>query len=272
MITIIEFIQFAYFFILDVLLFIKKIGNYHSILQVTNENTNVDKEREYVNHIKNRFEKIVENGENHPCDANMDRIFYDKKEFVEYMKQENNFIEKIWKTRILMEKYPRGGNIIMFYDAYKLGFSYYCDQSVVPYETLNVIAMKYVMTYQCLPFFVDEKSLPEQYDIPLKIHYIEEKKERRVSQVNHSFAKLRNYANEEQNLQNPTSENKLRNKFIYLGNIRNFKMCQTPPKKNSLNHFNSSLLNGLAKDNEAQQECMSYSEFKKKFQSANSNT
>jgi hypothetical protein len=269
MITIIEFIQSVYFFIFDVLLFIRKIDKYRSRPQITDENNSVDKEKEYVNTIKTKFEKIVENKSNHPCDTNVDRIFYDKKEFIEYMKQENNSIEKSWKTRILIEKYPKG-NIIMFYDAYKLGFSYYCDQTIVPYDTLNHIAMKYVMTYQCLPFFVDEKSLPENYENPLKIHYIEEKKEKRGVEVNHNFAKLRNYNNEEQTIQKTTSENRLRNKFVYLGNIRNFKLCQTLPKKNSLNHFNSVLLHGLAKDNQAQKECMSYSDFKKKFQSVNS--
>jgi hypothetical protein len=122
----------------------------------------------------------------------VETVFSDKKEFTEYMKTQNNEIETIWKTRILMENYSRG-NIIMFYDAYKLGFSYYCDQNVVSYDILNAIAMKYVMTYQCLPFFIDETVLPEDYNLELKIHYVEDKKEKRSVDVNHSFAKLRNY-------------------------------------------------------------------------------
>lgn len=271
MIFIIEFIRSVYFFILRVLIFIKNLKKYGRTLELEDQIVE-DEETKYVNHIKTKFEKIVENRENDSFDLNMERIFYDKKDFVEYMKQENNPIEKIWKTRILIEKYPKG-NIIMFYDAYKLGFSYYCDQTVVPYETLNIIAMKYVMTYQCLPFFIDEKCLPENYQSPLKIHYVEEKKEKKPTEVNHTFAKLRNYNSgeksnpEKKSTEQPLSENKLRNKFIYLGNVRNFKICQVPAKKNSLNHFNSSLLDGLAKDNKAQKECMSYSDFKRKFQS-----
>lgn len=267
MISIIEFIQSIYFFMLDMFLQVKQLL-FIRIEYEENEKVNViiDKDHEYATKNKRKFEKILKNREICPYNANVETFFYDKKEFTEYMKNENNEIEKMWKTRILMETYSRG-NIIMFYDAYKLGFCYYCDQNVVSYNILNAIAMKYVMIYQCLPFFIDETVLPEDYKVPLKVHYVEDKKERRQTEVNHTFAKLRNYNGSTSTNYNQTQkiEDKLRNKFIYLGNIRNFKLCQSVPKKHAMNHFNSPLLDGLAKDNKAQKECINYAEFKKMF-------
>jgi len=276
MFILIQYIQSIYFLILQILLDFEK--SVHQLLfQINCENEidcdeeEVDQDTKYMNKYGTKFEEIIENRESNPYTSNVETLFYDKKEFTEYMKTQNNEIENIWKTRILMENYSRG-NIIMFYDAYKLGFSYYCDQNVVSYDILNAIAMKYVITYQCLPFFIDEMILPEDYKVSLKIHYVEDKKEKRAVDVNHTFAKLRNYnattstyTTENKN-ENKKTEDKLRNKFIYLGNIRNFKICQTPIKKHSLNHFSSSLLDGLAKDNKSQKECINYADFKKKFE------
>jgi hypothetical protein len=53
---------------------------------------------------------------------NIAPIFYNKKDFNNFMMEGETHVEKIWRTRILFESTPRG-NIIMFYDAYKLGFS-----------------------------------------------------------------------------------------------------------------------------------------------------
>lgn len=274
MIIIIEFIQSIYCIIFDIFLQIQK-SCYETLFQIENdeqedEYEELDPDTKYINKYKLKFENVLENRESSPYNTNVEQLFYEKKEFTEYMKHQNNEIEKIWETRILMESYSRG-NIIMFYDAYKLGFSYYCDQNVVSYDILNAIAMKYVMTYQCLPFFIDEVVLPEDYKVELRQHYVEDKKETRSAQVNHTFAKLRNYTNAStssvnENASQKRVEIKLRNKFIYLGNIRNFKICQIPPKNYTLNHFSSSLLDGLAKDNKAQKECINYAEFKKKFE------
>jgi hypothetical protein len=278
MFILIQYIQSIYFLILQILLDFEK--SVHEILFhiedeiETDDEEELDQDTKYINKYGAKFEEIVENRESKQYNSNVETLFYDKKEFTEYMRNENNEIEKIWKTRILMENYSRG-NIIMFYDAYKLGFSYYCDQNVVSYDILNAIAMKYAITYQCLPFFIDEMVLPEDYKVDLKIHYVEDKKEKRSVDVNHTFAKLRNYSNvsttttqnkNEKNENKKKTEDKLRNKFIYLGNIRNFKMCQTPIKKHTMNHFSSSLLDGLAKDNKTQRECINYAEFKKKFE------
>jgi hypothetical protein len=63
------------------------------------------------------------------------------------MTESNTELEKMWRTRILFENTPRG-NVIMFYDPYKLGFSFYCDQKIISYDILNAIATKYVRMFR----------------------------------------------------------------------------------------------------------------------------
>jgi hypothetical protein len=218
----------------------------------------ISPEKKYYSIILEKFQKYISENREYK-NQNIDPIFYQQKEYNEYMKTENNSIESLWKTRILMDYNPRG-NVIMFYDPYKMGFSYYCDQNVVPYEILNAVAMKYVMNFQCYDFFLDELILPEKN--PLKIHYLEEKKEISKTKVlkNESFVKLKK--SEVSKNSNPSVEDKkestnaMKNKFIYLGNIRNFRITQPILKKQCINGFKSSMLDGLNNH-------ISYMEFKR---------
>lgn len=214
----------------------------------------ISPEKLYYSPVLEKFQKfILDNGENK--NTNIDPIFYDKKEFNEFMKTEHNSLESIWKTRIRIDFSPRG-NIIMFYDAYKMGFSYYCDQNVVSYDILNAIAMKYVMTYNCYSFFIDELIISEQNQ--LKTHYLEDKKEENTQkkQQNNSFVKLKNYTSEKGVKEGKQEKDVMKNKFIYLGNIRNFQITQ-PVIKKRVNLFKnkSTLLDGL-------DQSLSYKEFK----------
>jgi len=215
---------------------------------------------------------------------NVEKIFYDKKELLEILKNQNNELEKIWKTRILFENTPRG-NIIMYYDAYKQGFSYYSDVNGIPYNILNAVAMKYTITFQCHDFFMDNEYLDEQKESPLIKLYLDyeksnEKKEdgtkkKVILQDDSAFAKLKNYklasknANntDEKSIENNYEENVTkkeysRNLFIQLGKISNFQFLQKPEKKYKVNGFNSTLLNGIESQSEIQNEVISYSKYK----------
>lgn len=236
------FIQYFFYYIFIL---------YHKILQFIS--TIFQKKIEYINVEKIYYSKIIDKFQKtHENNKNIDALFYNKKEFNEFMKTPNNSLESIWKTRILLQSTPRG-NIIMFYDAYKLGFSYYCDQNVVSYDILNTVAMKYVMTYNCYSFFIDELILPGKEN-PLITHYLEDKKE---TKKNDSFIKLKNYTSETKTLSTVKKEKEaMKNKFIYLGNMRNFKITQPIPKKNKINDFQSKLLDGISSN-------ISYNEFKR---------
>jgi hypothetical protein len=126
----------------------------------------------------------------------------------------------------------------MYYDPYKLGFAYYSDQNILSYDILNTCAMKYVILYQCRDFFIDEVIIPEDEKNPLKIHYIDEKKSQ-----NSGSHQLSPFMKPKQNI-NIIQHDKLRNKFIYLGNMRNFSPCKKQTKK-AIQGFASVLLDNI---------------------------
>lgn len=207
---------------------------------------------------------------------NIEDSFYNKKVLQELLADENNTLEKTWKTRILFESTPRG-NVIMHYNVYKQGFSYYSDSNSIPYNILNAVAMKYVTVFNCRDFFMDNHVLDNEKESPLiKIlvdeEVNEEKKE--VKKVNDAvkqngpFAKFKNYQdNSTKNVKKSDDLDKKdynRNRFINLGKIINFKFTQpVDVRKNKLNGFHSKLLDGVISENKLQKQVMSYSDFKR---------
>jgi hypothetical protein len=190
--------------------------------------------------------------------SGVDAVFYSQKELSETLKDENNELEKKWRTKILFENTPRG-NIIMFYDAYKQGFAYYSDQTGIPYHVLNAVSMKYVITFRCRDFFVDETILPE--DNPSGItakHEMERREEKQKKQSDttssgvkekgidnkNAFAKFKSYntvstkaigttpkSSENVSLKSKEEQTvapKLTNKHISMGKTVNFSFLQKP--------------------------------------------
>jgi hypothetical protein len=142
--------------------------------------THTDIAKDYAGIYNLKFSKSFENLVNEDFDKNIDTAFYDNTLFKQALREENNDIEKLWKTRILFENTPRG-NIVMYYDPYKIGFAYYCDQ-YVPYDILNAVAMKYVLMFQCRDFFVDELARPDNK--PSKILKLIEEPQKEEDKVN----------------------------------------------------------------------------------------
>ena len=231
--------------------------------------------------------------------SNIDPVFYSKEKYVELLKHEDNALEIEWKKRILIEYTPRG-NVFMFYDPYKLGFSYYCDQ-YVPHNILNAVAMKYVLKFQCRDFFMDEHVVPENSASPLLKLVIEEKKvkenqDKLDSNIknrlrNAPLAKFKNYnralstINEDtkkEGSQNvppeKTEKQKEINRFINLGKTMNFSMLQPVMKKKrgggggtggaggaggaGSTLFKSMLASSLFENSSVQKEVFSYRDFK----------
>ena len=236
----------------------------------------------YVEKHKIKFLKTFD--ENYPkkitMNINIHSVYYSKKQFQEMLADVNNPLEKQWKTRLLFETTPRG-NIIMFYDPYKLGFAYYCDQ-YLPYDIINAVAMKYVVVFQCQEFFMDEHIVPQDKPSPLLKLLEEDKAEKEVETKNEKgdiekvksgpFAKFKNY----NKVSSKVSENKKnanksekpekqkeRNRFINLGKICNFKLLQIPPsKKKTSPVFSSQLANDLFENSATQKQVFSYRDFK----------
>ncbi len=163
----------------------------------------------------------------------IDPIFYSKPDYKQVMETPNNHIEEYWKKRILLENTPRG-NIIMYYDAYKLGFVYYCDNASLPYSIINAVVMKYVTTFRCRDFFIDIHVKPETQSSPIIALYKDEpqkKSEQKVAKpTSTAFAKLKNYREDTSKPAQPQQEQKTTNTIIYQGKIGNFSMTQPLPK------------------------------------------
>jgi hypothetical protein len=92
--------------------------------------------------------------------GNMDTCFYNETEFkdiyMESILQENKEMEQKWQNKTMMTWVPMIGNVIMYYDFYKMAFCYYCDMDGVNYNVMNACVMKYVMMFHCMDLFVDE--------------------------------------------------------------------------------------------------------------------
>lgn len=169
---------------------------------------------------------------------NIEKVFYDKPALNELLKDENNSLEKVWKTRILIDHTPRG-NVFMYYDPYKQAFSYYSDQTVIPYQVINAVAMKYVITYLCRDFFLDDSVVPKEHVSPL---FSNDEPAKRVVNTTSKlpFVKPKTY-NSVSNKTDVTVE-KVTNRFVHLGKVRNCNILSKSNIKNANNGFKTALL------------------------------
>ena len=209
---------------------------------------------------------------NADMNSNIDKEFYSKVEYSNVMKDVHNEFEKKWKLKTLIEQTPKG-NIFMFYDPYKLGFSYYSDSQPISYAILNAVAMKYVRIYRCRDFFIDDETTPEKEPSPfIQIHMVDKKKTKNADKNSSGksslhdapFAKLKNYKKEKSTNVEPTKPARVyyRNKFISLGPVRNYSIIQPIKKENKLNGFQTNLLNGVTSESKLQTQVMNYKDFK----------
>jgi len=176
--------------------------------------------------------------------SQIEPFFYDKQIYTETMKNPDNPYEKQWKTKILFENTPRG-NVIFTYDIYKMGFCYFSDQQAITYDILNAIAMKYVITFRCLDFFIDEKYHTSPFlELYEKEQLKETKTQLRINQQNNTIKNTL----KSQNIPLKTKTNKpseppaapdsdpitIKNRFLYQGKIANFSFCQKIQKKRTI--------------------------------------
>jgi hypothetical protein len=233
---------------------------------------------EYISYRDNKFTATFV-GDNPDLNGNIDKIFYLKKEYNELMKNPNN-MEDEWKTRMLIEATPRG-NILMYYDPYKMGFSYHSDIKGISYSLLNAIAMKYVTIYRCRDFYFDNTN--EKFFSPLaKLHLEEEKKDKKKSDINNEeetkilkdalkngpFVKLKkNTQQDDTNKDKTEKDDKPKkpiytNKFIHVGKMTNFNILKSLPISKKTMNFSSQYLNDLSQESDLQHNVMSYKDYK----------
>ena len=198
---------------------------------------------EYIELQKTRFLATFKDGDTHDWNSNIDEVIKDQTGLTELLKDPNNDLEKKWRTRILIENTPRG-NVIMFYDIYKRAFSYYCDQAVMPYDIMNAVAMKYVLTFHCRDLFVDSNVLPSSSIV------VEESREdkpavhtgNKTKLDKQAFAKFKTYNNATKKTGVLQEKDKTINCFLHLGASRNWSPILKKAKPNPLNGFKTDLL------------------------------
>ena len=216
---------------------------------------------EYINNKKKQFLKTY-HLINTDLNCNIDKTFYLKEKYKEIIMEPNNRLELTWKTKILLENTPRG-NIIMLYDPYKQGFAYYSNSQSIPYDILNSVAMKFVTTYYCRDFFVDDEITPENNTSPFIKLYIQDSNLNKKKEKNTKshFVKLK----QNKKKQNIDTSEKIynRNKFICLGKINNFSFITPKEIQNSLNGFHSKFLDNLTSETRLQKQVLNYKDFKK---------
>jgi len=237
----------------------------------------------YKQYQKNVFMKSFDEK---VANENIEPVFYIRPEYNKIVQFPNNHLECKWKTRLLIESVDNN-IIIMFYDAYKEGFSYYSDRQV-NYDILNAVSMKYCRTFLCRDFFMDESYfVTDKMMSPfLKIRKHEEAVEREKQNksratnniISGPFAKLKKYSIEPSNKveysKNTTPEDSSKpkdinkNKFIYLGKITNFHIIKTIPK--TMKRFSTELSKSLVESSTSvQNRVLSYREFKSIDKSVN---
>lgn len=266
-------LQKIYFY---VLVWYFRIAYYIGLHTPKKVETFIDADNKYMEPLKRKFATIF--NLSFDLNKNIHPIFYDKKAYNEYMQESNTKLEKEWKTRMILEYTPRG-NVLMFYDAYKMGFSFYSDEKTISYDILNTVAMKYVTMYRCVDFFVDEAVVPKEKCSPfIKLYFTEEpKKVEANKQASNPFAKMRKenpnikgQIKTKEKMAEVKEPEKMKNKFLYLGKMNNSLFLQPAPKtRKILAKFTSPLLETIKLESGVQRERISYKDFKKSLASEN---
>ena len=248
----------------------------------------------YISKQKKKLLGTYKNGKD--MSANIEKVFYNKKDYTAFMKVANNEIETAWKTRILYEPTPKG-SIIMHYDAYKQAFAYYAEQNSIPLTLINAVAAKYVTIFFCRDFYFDEETILEKREIEntetmdkddkpvqeltiiegtylsplIKIHNASEKTKEKddIKKLitDAPFAKFKNNTTERrkdaENKKKPDEIQRYYNNYVCLGKTYNLAVLQKKVKSGS--NTTTGYDNMFAKSKESIIGTkMSYKDFKKR--------
>lgn len=211
---------------------------YSNLLKQENEERDNKPPPDYLQITKDNFVKCYEKED---FNQNIQSEFYNKEQYNETIIQKDNLLDSSWKSRILFENTPQG-LVIMFYNAYKQGFSYYSDNNI-SYPYLNAVVMKYVTRFYCRDFFIDDSIIPKDHSSPfLHIHEIEKDEKSNKPKIDVKkgpFAKLKNYSKPKPKIIEPikkeeNTQTHIKNKFVYLGKIYKFSPLQKVVTENPI--------------------------------------
>jgi hypothetical protein len=226
-------------------------------IKLTKKVQPLDYDQKYQKYIK-YYKEAADTDAN----ANIGADLYDYDARKTLFAEEKNETERLWKTRILYE-FTERGNVLFYYNPYKLSFEYYSDVQIIPYKILQYVAKKYVAMNRCRDFYIDMVERPQNkmIDILRKEEEAMKSKKMKVNDITKLVDKdLANKENVFESLkehrmaatapsgpkgpkgppkkpsQVPGTEPKEKplefaNKYVRLGKISEFNITQKPPKK-----------------------------------------
>ena len=250
-----------------------KLSTQHNQAIEQSKPTPISQKDTYIERHKSRFLLTYDVASLCDWNANIEPEIKDAARLAEILANPDNHLEKKWRSRVLIENTPRG-NVIMFYDVYKRAFSYYCDNAVMPYEIMNAVAMKYVVTFWCRDFFIDSAVLPVSDDKqredeepnPQTKQPLNKNTNNRTNPVmidKKAFAKFKTYNTATKKAGVKSEDDKTINCFLHLGGVRNWTPIIKKTKVNPINGFQTGMIPGANNNNK-----LSYLEYKKRQQSS----
>lgn len=152
--------------------------------------------------------------------------------------------ESDWKhllNSILMEYTPLG-NVLMYYDSSKDSFVYFCDR-IIPYECIDTVARRYVLTYNCTKIYVDSTNPDSvlRHSVVVTNPQTDQQEKtagaKNVLESDKVFAKLKTYRAPKKETISYT-DHKI-NRYTYGGKIANFLFLKknNPTKSLSYGEF-----------------------------------
>jgi len=203
------------------------------------------KYQKYVNHYKEATDT--------EANTNICADLYDYDARKALFAEEKNDTERLWKTRILYESTERG-NVLFYYNPYKLSFEYYSDAQIIPYSILQYVAKKYVSMNRCRDFYIDMIERPQNKMIvvlrkeeeamkskKMKVNDITKLVDKSLTNTDNVFESLKEHRTAAtkgpatKDTKGPTKPKEkpleFANKYVRLGKISEFNITQKPPKK-----------------------------------------
>ena len=213
-----------------------------------------------------KYVKYYKEAADADANSNISPDLYDYDARKTLFADEKNDTERLWKTRILYESTERG-NVLFYYNPYRLSFEYYSDAQIIPYKILQYVAKKYVAMNRCRDFYIDMVERPSNKMIDvlrkeeeamkskkMKVNDITKLVDKELANKDNIFESLKDYRiavgsptasgptgsssaavtkGQGQKHLNEPKEKPLEfaNKYVRLGKISEFNITQKPPKK-----------------------------------------
>jgi len=219
-------------------------------IKLTKKVQPLDYDQKYQKYIK-YYKEAADTDAN----ANIGADLYDYDARKTLFAEEKNDTERLWKTRILYESTERG-NILFYYNPYKLSFEYYSDAQIIPYNILQYVAKKYVSMNRCRDFYIDMVERPQNKMIvvlrkeedamkskKMKVNDITKLVDKSLTNTDNVFDSLKEHrtvakgpvSKETKGTVKPKEPKEkpleFANKYVRLGKISEFNITQKPPKK-----------------------------------------